>query len=46
MKKRKAKKATTKEAKPATPVPVEKGDNPLDFGGLPFRDLKKNLGCA
>jgi hypothetical protein len=28
---------------PATPEPEEK---PFDFGGLPLRDLKKNLGCG
>lgn len=26
--------------------PEEGTDNPFDFGGLPQRDLKKNLGCG
>ncbi|MBX2944424.1 MAG: hypothetical protein KF725_01220 [Cyclobacteriaceae bacterium] len=26
--------------------PEEETDNPFDFGGLPQRDLKKNLGCG
>jgi len=46
MKKRKAKKRTDKEPKPTPPVPVEKGDDSQDFGGLPKMDLKKNLGCG
>ncbi len=46
MKKRKAKKGAAKEPKPAPPVPVEKVDDPQDFGALPQRDLKKNLGCG
>ncbi|HTE30132.1 MAG TPA: hypothetical protein VK666_07145 [Chryseolinea sp.] len=33
------------------PVPkkaeeTESQENPFDFGGLPQRDLKKNLGCG
>jgi len=46
MKKGKAKKTAPKVPKPAPPVPIGNGDNPLDFGGLPQRDLKKNLGCV
>ena len=30
---------------PVKEVVIEKEDQ-LDFGGLPNRDLKKNLGCA
>jgi hypothetical protein len=30
------------EQKPA----VDESENPLDFGGMPARDLKKNLGCG
>jgi hypothetical protein len=26
--------------------PADKGGRPFDFGGLPDRDLKKNLGCG
>jgi hypothetical protein len=30
-----------------TPEPEDEGDNPrFDFGGLPNRNLKKNLGCG
>lgn len=27
-------------------VESEANDNPHDFGGIPNRDLKKNLGCG
>ncbi|MCE2996565.1 MAG: hypothetical protein ACK5RG_18405 [Cyclobacteriaceae bacterium] len=27
-------------------VPSEEREKPFDFGGLPQRDLKKNLGCG
>ncbi len=27
-------------------APAEQQDNPMDFGGLPSRNLKKNLGCG
>lgn len=46
------KKSKKKEAKPAgpnqKPDAVVKADEekPFDFGGLPDRDLKKNLGCG
>jgi hypothetical protein len=40
-KKNKVKKPVPKKAE--EPEPQE---NPLDFGGLPQRDLKKNLGCG
>ncbi|MBX2955923.1 MAG: hypothetical protein KF846_07190 [Cyclobacteriaceae bacterium] len=36
-------KANTKEIKPGKHD--EENQNPFDFGGLPQRDLKKNLGC-
>lgn len=26
--------------------PTSEQENPFDFGGLPQRDLKKNLGCG
>jgi len=42
-KKGKPKKAKTK---PAKPQQEEEKDNRFDFGGLPGRDLKKNLGCG
>jgi hypothetical protein len=28
-----------------TPPPVDE-EKPFDFGGIPDRDLKKNLGCG
>jgi hypothetical protein len=49
MKKKKAKKPAGEKG----PEPNKKGepsaggaDKPFDFGGLPDRDLKKNLGCG
>lgn len=50
--KKQNKKPRTKQdkVKPSKPgeAEAEKGEenNPLDFGGLPARDLKKNLGCG
>lgn len=45
MKKKKAK--TVKEKTNPTPTqPEEIKDERFDFGGLPQRDLKKNLGCG
>jgi hypothetical protein len=44
MKKPKPKK-TKKEEPKKTSTPEEK-DAPFNFGGLPERDLKKNLGCG
>ena len=47
--KKKTKKIGDKSAAKPTPQevirPVE-DDKPFDFGGLPERDLKKNLGCG
>ena len=37
--------ANRKDAKIKSPEKAET-DNPFDFGGLPNRDLKKNLGCG
>jgi hypothetical protein len=35
------------EVQPSESKSVETNeDNPFDFGGLPARDLKKNLGCG
>ncbi|MFM8740335.1 MAG: hypothetical protein ACKOC0_09035 [Cytophagales bacterium] len=28
------------------PEQQSESENPFDFGGLPTRDLKKNLGCG
>jgi hypothetical protein len=30
----------------ASSNPPDKDEKPFDFGGLPSRDLKKNLGCG
>jgi hypothetical protein len=48
MKKAKAKKkAPKKVGKPIVPLPSPPEENdPFDFGGIPIRDLKKNLGCG
>jgi hypothetical protein len=47
--KKKGKKKENKAVvKPADTQPKQDADseNPFDFGGLPYRDLKKNLGCG
>ena len=46
--KKKAKKAEKepKKVEPLAPTPATEEDKPFDFGGLPNRDLKKNLGCG
>ena len=46
------KKKTTKKFSPKKPQEIfpneisKEPKNPFDFGGLPIRDLKKNLGCG
>jgi len=45
MKKKKTKSIKESEKK-LPPVPTENKDERFDFGGLPSRDLKKNLGCG
>ncbi len=42
-KKGKAKEQEKEESKPKA---AEENEKPFDFGGLPQRDLKKNLGCG
>jgi hypothetical protein len=43
---KKKKDAPKKVIEKQVPVqPKEEGEKPFDFGGLPPRDLKKNLGC-
>jgi hypothetical protein len=41
---------TKPQPKPEEKIPPEKEpgetEDPFDFGGLPKRDLKKNLGCG
>jgi hypothetical protein len=46
--KREKRKATTQEEKQGrAPDEISKeSEKPFDFGGLPVRDLKKNLGCG
>lgn len=44
MKKKKAK-AAKEKAKQAPPQPQETKDEGFDFGGIPQRDLKRNLAC-
>jgi len=46
--KKKAKKAEKEPTKAQPPAPTQgtEEDKPFDFGGLPNRDLKKNLGCG
>ena len=48
-------KKKSKEKKPATKLvpekvkqipPRDEEEKPFDFGGIPDRDLKKNLGCG
>lgn len=46
-KKKKARKAAKKERiKEVVDSPDQEDDNASGFGGLPDRDLKKNLGCG
>jgi len=45
------KKKTKKEIKKIVPpkgkeIPPQDDEKPFDFGGIPERDLKKNLGCG
>jgi hypothetical protein len=41
--KKKKERTPVQEADQQAPAAQE---NPFDFGGLPVRDLKKNLGCG
>jgi hypothetical protein len=45
-KSRKNKNKEKSVTKASSEPPVEKNEKPFDFGGLPPRDLKKNLGCG
>lgn len=45
-KKKKEEKSSVKKSKPKIQGPESPNENPFDFGGLPDRDLKKNLGCG
>lgn len=44
-KKKQPKKEKSKEKK-SNPKIDQEEEKPFDFGGLPDRDLKKNLGCG
>lgn len=47
--KAKAPKKKESKAEPEKKIPSappEEAERPFDFGGLPQRDLKKNLGCG
>ena len=47
MKKEPSKKENPKQAKKEKlTLAKEESEKPFDFGGLPQRDLKKNLGCG
>lgn len=46
MNKRKTRKAGKAKPPPVKPKPDEEKEERFDFGGLPQRDLKKNLGCG
>jgi len=45
MKKKKPKATKEKPKQPPSP-PDETSDDRFNFGGIPQRDLKKNLGCG
>ena len=46
-KKTKEKKSEKKLVPPkAKEIPRQDEEKPFDFGGIPDRDLKKNLGCG
>jgi len=44
--KKKLKEPDTKDAQSEANTATEKFDDSFDFGGLPERNLKKNLGCG
>lgn len=39
-------KPAVQQQPPASVAEAANDENPFDFGGLPARDLKKNLGCG
>jgi hypothetical protein len=45
-KKKEPKKKKPEKAKTQPSEPQDEQEKPFDFGGLPQRDLKKNLGCG
>ena len=46
MSKKKKTAKVLKEKEANKPSPPEVDEKPFDFGGLPSRELKKNLGCG
>jgi len=46
MGKKKEKKKTKPKEKKIVDPPLPEKDDSFDFGGLPDRNLKKNLGCG
>jgi hypothetical protein len=46
MAKKKPPKKKKMKAPKIEPTPAPEKENPFDFGGLPDRNLKKNLGCG
>jgi len=45
-KKKAPKKVKTKDGKKPPILEKPEDENPFEFGGLPNRNLKKNLGCG
>ena len=45
-KKKAAKKSKSKVKIPQQKSPEIEEEKPFDFGGMPARDLKKNIGCG
>jgi hypothetical protein len=46
-KEKSSKQSKTRKKRNSSPEMTYPSDNkPLDYGGLPQRDLKKNLGCS
>jgi hypothetical protein len=43
---KKERKARKKLDNPVPGPPPNEKEDPFDFGGMPDRDLKKNLGCG
>ncbi|MEJ0031167.1 MAG: hypothetical protein WDO15_12665 [Bacteroidota bacterium] len=48
MKKKAKEKKAVKKLVPEKPkeMPLDEDRKPFDYGGMPDRDLKKNLGCG
>jgi len=46
MKKKKSKNKKPKETNERSSIVGQEEKKPFDYGGIPDRDLKKNLGCG